>query len=128
MKRYYGTEKGSKGVYLNLHTGEFIQINEKVGVFPGDSETRYVRVPSFLAMIVGPFAGLAFVIFLPFAGVIGVLGFLGYKLGQGFRAFGRSTAQLVTVGWQPGRAYFTREGSAAGRKPSDRDEKELKQL
>ncbi|MFH1647678.1 MAG: hypothetical protein ABID71_08360 [Chloroflexota bacterium] len=127
MKRYHGAERGPKGAYLNTSTGEFVQITEEAPFLPGGSEAKYVRMPSVLAMITGPFAGLVFIIFLPFVGIAGVIGYLGYKLGQGIVSLERKTVHNVAVGWQPGRAYFTRRGRP-DRKPAATDEKELSEL
>ena len=71
MKRYYGKQKGPAGTYLNLANWEFVQVTGD-GILPGKDEDRYFRVPSLLAVILGPFAGLAFVIFLPMIGIIGI--------------------------------------------------------
>ena len=95
MKKYSGAEKGPNGVYLNLSSGEFVQINEQVQLLPGASEDKYLKVPPPLAVIAGPFLGLAFIIFLPFAGVAGFIGFVGYRLWRGAIAVQRRTLQLA---------------------------------
>ncbi len=127
MKTYRGTEKALRGAYLSLSTGEFIQ-HEGVRALPGGSEVKYIKVPSALAVIVGPFAGLVFIIFLPFVGVVGIAGYLGYRLWQGVMALERRTLQLVAVNWQPGRAYFTRRGGAPDKKPEAKAGEKLDEL
>ncbi len=128
MKRYRGTEQGPRGFYLNLSTAEFVQLHEKVRLLPGSSEVKYIKVPSVLAMIASPFVGLAFIIFLPFAGIAGFAGYLGYQLWRGVLALERRTVQLVAIGWEPGKAYFTRHGSTQGKKPGTKTEEELDNL
>lgn len=102
MKRYLGTEIGPKGVYLNLTTGEFINLGE-AGVLPATDQVKYLRVPPVMAMVLGPFTGLAFILFLPFAGMAAVIGFLGYKVWRGTLALERKTLEAVAVTWGGGR-------------------------
>jgi len=120
MKRYYGGEATPKGVYLNLSTWELVQLYKDKPVLPGGSEVKYTRVPAPLAIIAGPFAGLAFIIFLPFIGIVGLVSFLAYKIGQGALLLGRRTLQPVMISWKPGTAYLTRKGSTPrGKKPAE---------
>ncbi|MFH1651873.1 MAG: hypothetical protein ABID87_07240 [Chloroflexota bacterium] len=128
MKRYMGTEKGPRGVYLNLSSGEFIQLREGAGVLPGKPDVKYLKVPSALAVVFGPLTGLVFIIFLPFVGVIGAVGFIAYRLWQGARALERRVAQLFAVDYQPGRAYFTHRDGKAGKKPGAKTDDEMKAL
>ncbi|MBI4286063.1 MAG: hypothetical protein HY670_09250 [Chloroflexi bacterium] len=108
MKRYLGGNKVKQGVYLNMNKGELLQVYGKDLVLPGDDQVKYVRIPAPLAVIGGPFAGLAFIIFVPLTGVIGAAGFLVYKLGHAVRAVSRKAVQPAAVGWEPGKAYLTR--------------------
>lgn len=96
MKRYRGTECGPRGVYLNLTTREFINLGG-AGVLPGNDQVKYRRVPPVMALVLGPFTGLAFIIFLPFAGMAAVTGFLGYKVWRGILALERKTLAAVAV-------------------------------
>ena len=106
MKRYYGTEKAPLGAYLSLSTWEFTRL-EKEAVLPGGKDARYIKVPAAMAMITGPFAGLAFIIFLPLVGIVGLVAFLGYKLWQGAVAAERRTLRLFAAEPQGGRTGFT---------------------
>ena len=83
MKKYNGREQVRKGVYLNRGTGELIQMYGRNRILPGEPETGYIKVPGWLAIIGGPFAGLALVMFLPLVGVIGMGWFFGCKAWQG---------------------------------------------
>ncbi len=110
MKRYHGRELVPRGVYLNLSTLEFVQLYGDTRVLPGSGEVKYLKTPAALAVVAGPFAGLAFIIFLPLIGILGVIGFLGYKLGQLVWFFGRKALHLAIIGWEPGISYLTRRG------------------
>ena len=124
MKRYTGSEKSPKGVYLNLSSWEFVQVSEAARVLPGDSKVRYIKVPSGLAMVTGPFAGLVFIIFLPMVGIAGLVGYLGYKLWRGAVNLERNTVRLVSFSWQPGKAYFSPRRRISDAKPV-KNKKEL---
>jgi hypothetical protein len=70
MKRYLGGEKINTGMYLNLRTGEFLDINSEKAVLPGTNLNRFVKVPRWTPFIAGPAFGLFFVIFLPLMGIV----------------------------------------------------------
>ena len=70
MKKYFGGEKVNRGMYLNLRSGEFLDLNEEKAVLPGTSLDKFTRVPRWLPFIVGPAFGLFFVIFLPLMGIV----------------------------------------------------------
>lgn len=128
MKTYRGTEEAPEGVYLKLNDGEFVQLHGKTRLLPGARDNKYVKVPAPLAVIAGPFAGLAFIIFLPFAGIIGFVGYLGYLLWRGIITMERWTLQLAAAGWNPGRAYFTKHGGTQVKGTEDRVDEELAEL
>lgn len=93
MKRYFGTEKGPEGTYFNLVNGEFVRLEDGV-TLPGNKEDNYVKVPSTLAVLTGPFVGLSFVIFLPAIGIIAAAGFVGY---QSWKAMLKLTERIARV-------------------------------
>jgi hypothetical protein len=124
MKRYHGKETAPRGVYLNLANGELVQLYGGTLVLPGTSGVNYIKIPAALAVIGGPFAGLAFIIFLPLAGLIGVLSFLGYKVGALTLALWYRALQPVMIGWIPGRAYLARRGGGSKRKKPSAKEHE----
>jgi len=127
MKSYRGSEKSPKGVYMNVSKFEFVQVGDLSPVLPGDRDTKYLKVPPVMAMVTGPFAGLAFIVFLPFVGIIGVIGFIGYKLWHGLVGLERRTVSLVSFSWQPGRASFSpRSRTPEAKRPEDK--KELAEL
>ncbi len=126
MKRYCGGEAIPKGVYLNLSTWELVQLYGENPVLPKTNEIKYIKVPAPLAVVAGPFAGLAFIIFLPFVGIMGIISFLAYKIGWGALAVGHKVLQPVMISWKPGRAYLTRKGDTSRKKrPPEEIDKEL---
>lgn len=79
MKRYDGGEQVKPGAYVNLGTGQFTFIEGETMNLPR-AKARYVRIPLGLVFILGPVAGLAYIIFLPLAGIVSLVMFTGYKL------------------------------------------------
>ena len=116
MKRHSGGEKVARGVYLNLSNWELTQLYGDTPVLPGNGKVKYIKIPAVLAVIGGPFAGLAFIIFLPLVGIIGIISFLAYKIAWGALILGRKALQPVMISWNPGRAYLTRKGETAKEK------------
>ncbi len=92
MKRYEGGKAVPQGIYLHLATGEITQVHGKHPILPkvGDD---YVKIPALLAIVLGPFAGLVFVVFLPLVGIIGVAGLLGTRVWRGILARGTKKQQ-----------------------------------
>jgi hypothetical protein len=126
MKKYYAGETVTRGVYLNTSTWELLQHYNGNPILPGDAGVAYIKVPAVLAVIGGPFAGLAFVIFLPFVGIVGLVSFLAYKMGWLGLLLGRKAVQPVMIAWRPGRAYLTRKGGTpAARKPEGAPDEDL---
>jgi len=130
MKEYRGGTKAAKGVYLNRANGELVQLHGQVLVLPGGGGERYIKVPGALAVMGGPFIGLAFVIFLPLVGIIGLIGFLAYKLWHGTVTLGRKVFQPVAIGQEPGMAYLTQRRGTAGKggQPAKKTEPGIEQI
>ena len=115
MKNYRGGTQVQKGVYFNRTNGELVQLYGQVRVLPGGGGVRYIKVPAVLAVMGGPFAGLAFVFFLPLIGIIGVGGFLAYKAWRGTIALGHKVFQPVAVRQELGIAYLTQQRGTVGK-------------
>ncbi len=112
MKRYEGGKAVPQGIYLHLATGEITQVHGRQPTLP-KRDGGYVKVPALLTVILGPFAGLAFVIFLPFIGIVGVAGLLGARAWRGIRTRGtrkpKGTGKLVAPGHEmPGKTGTNR--------------------
>jgi hypothetical protein len=98
MKTYSGGNKAPSGMYLNLKTGEFTHLGRIKPNLPGTDLNRFARVPGWLPFLAGPVIGLAFVIFLPFAGLVGLTSgaLIKGRVLQGIgRQFGRKPAPVV---------------------------------
>lgn len=58
------------GTYLGVTGGEWVTIPKGGGVLPGKPEARYLRTPLPLLVVLGPLAGLAYIIFLPMISIL----------------------------------------------------------
>lgn len=110
MKRYLGGEVVPHGVYLKLKNWEYVQIHKGVPTLPGGEEVKYIKTPAPLMIVTAPMIGLAYIMFLPFTGVLGIAGYIAYKLGRGTQIIGDRVFRPAAIGWQPGRAYLTKRG------------------
>lgn len=110
MKKYSSGERAPHGVYLNITTWELVQLHGGTPVLPGGGQAQYIKVPAALAVAVGPFAGLAFIIFLPLIGIVGVSGLIAYKVGRWAWHRGHRAMQPAAVDWSPGMAYLVGQG------------------
>ena len=98
MARYHGGEKVKGGLYWNPARWEILPLPKGGGVLPGEHEARYIRLPLLMMMVVGPFMGALFVMFLPVIGFVLLLGFGGMKLvALGRRAVTNFSAEAVAV-------------------------------
>jgi hypothetical protein len=79
MKRYEGGAQVKPGAYVNLGTGQFTFIGGETASLPR-AKARYARIPLALVFVLGPVAGLAYIIFIPLAGIVSLVMFTGYRL------------------------------------------------
>ena len=81
MKKYAGGEKVTGGTYVDLKTGQLLSFGRTdKTVLPGAASSAYARVPVGFVFILGPLAGLAYIIFLPLAGIGSLVILTGYKI------------------------------------------------
>ena len=66
----YGGQWTKAGTYLGITGGEWVTIPQGGGVLPGKREARYLRTPLPLLVVLGPAAGLVYIIFLPVVGIL----------------------------------------------------------
>lgn len=66
-RRFRPGEAVPAGTYWNSKTWEMIVISGDDENLPANEGVTYYRAPLALVLLLGPFIGLAFVIFLPFA-------------------------------------------------------------
>ncbi len=118
MKRYYGGEVVKRGIYLSLNRKDLITIENEGEFLAGESNDSYVKVPPLAMIVVGPFMGLIYVIFLPFISFAVILGLVARRVWLGVRQIGESLLGVATANWRPGVAYFGRgKQSRKGDKP-----------
>ena len=107
MRHYRGTEKVEPGLYFNLRQLAFKSIDDE-GPLPGTKDDVYRRVPMLALLVVGPFLGLAYVIFLPFIGFAMVAWLLGVKAGHLAAGAARGAVRALRPGWEPSMAFLSR--------------------
>ena len=107
MKSFRGTETVTPGLYFNVRDLAFKSM-EDTGRLPGTSDDVYRRVPVLAMLIVGPLLGLVYVMFLPFVGFAMVAWLLSVKAGRVAARAARSAARVLTPGWEPSLAFFSR--------------------
>lgn len=125
MKRYYGGEVVKRGIYLSLRRKDLITIENEGELLGGESYDSYVNVPPLAMIVVGPFIGLIYVIFLPFISFAMILGLVARRVWLGVRQIGESLLGVATANWRPGVAYFGRgKQSRKGNGPQFREKPE----
>lgn len=53
------------GVYLQSKAWELVSVPGEAGRLPEGEDSTYYRVPVMLVLVLGPVAGLAFILFVP---------------------------------------------------------------
>ncbi|HLB29061.1 MAG TPA: hypothetical protein VJM69_02890 [Dehalococcoidia bacterium] len=82
LRRYRSGQPVEGGVYWNLRTGECSTIDGKEGFLPS-GEGEYVRAHPAVVFLLGPWLGLAYIIFLPLAVPALVLSLLARQARRG---------------------------------------------
>lgn len=118
FRRYQEGAFVKEGTYLSLRAGEFVSIGEEGGRLP-DMGVSYVAVSPVIALLVGPLAGLAFVIFLPLAVPL----FCGWLIARRLyaampNALRQGAASLIA---QPRRAVYVGNGVAQRREAVEKE-------
>ncbi len=116
IARYAGGESVPGGIYWSSG-GEFVYVPAGGGRLAGGLESRYVRTPLPLVLIVGPLMGLAFVIVLPLAGLLVLVPFLVSRLMRAMGAGELRTLQAATTTMQPGVSFL--EGTPRRSEPAE---------
>jgi hypothetical protein len=66
--RFAGGEQVKAGFYWNVREWEATIIPREGGALKGAVETRYLRIPLPLLLVLAPLMGAAYAMFLPFVG------------------------------------------------------------
>lgn len=107
MTRYMGGQNVKAGFYFNLESWKVTTLSGEGGVLPGGGDTRYLRVPLPLLLVLAPMMGAAFAIFLPFIGIAMVLDFAMKKAYAAGREALHATVVALSPRLRTGEAYFT---------------------
>lgn len=85
VRKYSGGTFVPGGTYLNMKRWEFVGVPPEGDYLENEGATYY-RFPLLLVLVVGPLAGLAFVLFLPVAVPAVLIYAIGRRLGRSLRA------------------------------------------
>lgn len=102
MFTYKGGQRAGKGTYWDLRNGRRFDIADEAAL-PGDDAITYFRMPVWIMLLSGPFIGLAFVVLLPFIGIVTVAAFGGRRL---LEATANLVGKTFSFGWRPKNAYL----------------------
>jgi len=127
MFKYNGGQAAKSGFYWNARTWAITMLERQGGVLPGGAEDRYARIPVLAMLVVAPFMGAAYVMFLPFIGIAMVADFVARRLGRGVKTGALAMAAVVSPQWRPGEAYLAKdekdeEEKAEGEKEDEKTE------
>jgi len=117
---YTGGTKVNYGFYWSAAAWDMAMIPTEGGLLPGATDRRYLRIPTFLFLLMAPIMGALYVVFLPFAGFALLLGHLGKAVSRLATDAFMHIAVAVSPQWAPGEAYLaarTREKAAKAEKP-----------
>jgi len=114
MLRHNGGHQVGKGTYWNFSTGERLDV-ETEAVLPGGSRTTYYRLPATGFLLLGPFLGLLYAVFLPFIGIAMAVKVVLQKIGVTVTGTARTGASF---GWRPSESYL------AGKRKKEKSEDE----
>ena len=109
MFKYNGGQAAKSGFYWNGRTWAITMLERQGGVLPGGAEDRYARIPVLAMLVVAPFMGAAYVMFLPFIGIAMVADFVARRLGRGVKAGALAMAAAVSPQYRPGEAYLAKD-------------------
>lgn len=103
---YTGGTKVGYGFYWSMAAWDMAMIPAEGGLLPGDTARRYKRIPTFLFLVMAPFMGALYVVFLPVAGFALVLGHAAAGLKRLTMDAFMNVAVAVMPHWAPGEAYL----------------------
>lgn len=114
-----------KGLYWSPVDGQRVNVGEE-GMLPGDGSKSYLRISPFALLVIAPFFGMMYVIFLPLFGIgvflvswlVPLIGTLATVAITGVKVCSRSAGRGAFFGWNPTRAYFTASGKKR-RRPAE---------
>jgi hypothetical protein len=119
MKRYANGTEAPYGLYLSSNPPDATFVGSEGEVIDGQDGATYVRVPTWLLVVVAPLLGGAFVVAFPALVLATILWVLG---SAAVKAVSRQHAYVVRVGWQPAMAHFKKGSEAKSDEASEEPE------
>ena len=101
-----GGTKANYGFYWSAKAWDMAMIPAEGGVLPGQAGDQYMRIPTFLFLLMAPMMGALYVVFLPFAGFALLFGHLGKSIKTMATDAFMHIAVAVSPQWAPGEAYL----------------------
>jgi hypothetical protein len=119
MVTYTGKQQAESGLYLRTTRFAIKHLDES-GPLPGSERDKYYRVPTLLALVATPLAGLAFVIFIPLVGIAMALWLLGDLALQYVGRAAANAVRVVRPSWAPSLAFLSRNKPSAKQATDER--------
>ena len=110
-----GGTKVNYGFYWSARGWDMAMIPAEGGLLPGGADRRYSRIPTFLFLLMAPFMGALYVVFLPFVGFAMLAGYAARGVKRMVTDAFMNIAVAVSPQWAPGEAYL------AGRRKAKAD-------
>ena len=115
-----GGTKVNYGFYWSARAWDMAMIPAEGGLLPGGSDRHYSRIPTFLFLLMAPFMGALYVVFLPFVGFAMLAGYAARGIKRLSTDGFMNIAVAVSPQWAPGEAYL------AGRRKAKADRLEAR--
>ena len=115
-----GGTKANYGFYWSAKAWDMAMVPAEGGLLPGGSDRHYVRIPTFLFLLMAPVMGALYVVFLPFAGFALVAGHALRALKTLATDAVMHVAVAVSPTWAPGEAYLAARKRAKADKTAAR--------
>ncbi len=103
---YTGGTTVKNGFYWSMKAWDMSMVPAEGGVLPGGSDREYTRIPTVMFLVMAPFMGAAYVVFLPFAGFALVFSYAARGLKTLITDTFMNIAVAVMPQWAPGEAYL----------------------
>jgi hypothetical protein len=101
-----GGSKVNFGFYWSMQAWDMAMIPAEGGMLPGGVDRSYMRIPTFLFLVLAPMMGALYVVFLPFAGFALLFGHLAKSMKTMATDAFMHIAVAVSPQWAPGEAYL----------------------
>lgn len=122
MAAYRGGELVKAGFYFNLESWEIQTISgRESGTLDGTPEARFLRVPVLAMLLLAPFMGALFAMFLPFIGIYLMGQYLAGRAWHGVVYTGHALVGSLGPAWQPSAAHLSGSPDEPAKKATDDD-------